>query len=401
VSGFPAMKIAFLTRNYPPDSLWGGDAVVYHNLARGLTQRGHEVHAICQATGKASESVQDGVFVHRVGTNAQRYSIAARLDYNFRSWARLKEIIRTRGIQLVDTPDWSAEGFLYSLRKQTPLVVTALGSTDDPVESRNYTGMLQLGALLLLSRLREMMLRRADRVVAISQDSYEAVLRRYPVDGKTVAKVPLGIDTDKFRCGQPSIGREKLGLPEGIGVVTYVGRLEARNGVRLLCQAIPRVAARLPDTRFVFVGRDTNTAPGSGSFRRYITNRAADSAHFIEFLSDEELVQLYSASDVCVYPALSSTFGLPMAEAMACGKPVVATPVGIAPELEPYASGGLTVVAADEPEKLAEAIVRYLKAPKACKDRIARSNRELVESRFSIPVWVGRVSDLYAELLAQ
>jgi glycosyltransferase involved in cell wall biosynthesis len=395
------MKIALLTRNYPPDSLWGGDAVVYHNLARGLAQRRHEVHVVCQATGKAGESVQDGVFVHRVGTNARRYSVTARLDYNFRSWAHLKKIIRTRGIQLVDAPDWSAEGFLYSLRKQTPLLVTAVGSTDDPLETKNYAGVLQLGALLLLSHLRNLTLKRADRVVAISQDSYEAVLRRYPVDRKTVVKVPLGIDVDKFRPAEPGTGRAKFGLPKQAGVVAFVGRLEARNGVHLLCRAIPQVTARLPDTRFVFVGRDTNTSPGGGSFRQYIADRAGDSARFIEYLSDEELVQLYSASDVCVYPALSSTFGLPIAEAMACGKPVVATPVGIAPELEPYASGGLTVVAAQEPGELAEAIVRYLTAAKACKDGIAKSNRELIESRFSIPVWVDRVSALYAELLAQ
>ena len=395
------MKIAFLTRNYPPDSLWGGDAIVYYNLARGLAQRGHEVHAICQATRQAGEFVQDGVFVHRVGTNSRRYSVAARLDYNFRSWARLRAIIRTRGIQIVDAPDWSAEGFLYSLRKQTPLVVTAVGSTDDPLETKNYAGVLQLGALVLLSHLRNMTLKRADRVVAISQDSYEAVLRRYPVDRKTVVKVPLGIDTDKFRPAEPGAGRMQLGLPKEAGVVVFVGRLEARNGVHLLCQAIPKVTDRLPDTRFVFVGRDTNTAPGGGSFRQYITRRAGDSARFIEFLSDEELVRLYSASDVCVYPALSSTFGLPIAEAMACGKPVVATPVGIAPELEPHDSGGLTVVATQEPRELAEAIVRYLTAPRACRDKIAKSNRELVESRFSIPVWVDRVSDVYAELLAR
>lgn len=372
------MKIAFLTRNYPPDSLWGGDAVVYHNLTRGLAERGHEVHVICQATGKAAEHVQDGVFVHRVGTNPRRYSVIARLNYNLHSWARLKRIIRTKGIQIVETPDWSAEGFLYSLHKRTPLVVTALGSTDNPLQTKDYAGILQLGALLLLACFRNLTLRRADRVVAISQDSYEAVLRRYPVDHKRVVKVPLGIDTDKFRYAEPGIKQKKLGLPNSTSIVTYVGRLEARNGVHVLCQAIPQVTARLPSTRFVFVGRDTNTAPKGGSLKQHITNRVGDSAHFIDFLPDDELVQLYSASDVCVYPALSSTFGLPIAEAMACGKPVVATPVGIAPELEPCASGGLTVVAAQEPKELAEAIARYLTSPQACRDRIAKSNRELI-----------------------
>ena len=395
------MRIAFLTRNYPPDSLWGGDAVVYHNLARGLAGRGHEVHVICQANGKTGERLQDGVSVHRVGTNPKRYSVIARLNYNFHGWTRLKQIIKTNGIQIVETPDWSAEGFLYSVHKRTPLVVTALGSTDNPLQTKDYSGILQRGALLLMSCFRNLTLRRADRVVAISQDSYEAVLRRYPVDHRRVVKVPLGIDADRFRHTESGVKQTKLGLPESVRVVIYVGRLEARNGAHVLCEAIPLVTARLPSTRFVFVGRDTNTAPKGGSFEQYITNRVGDSAHFIDFLPDDELVQLYSASDVCVYPALSSTFGLPIAEAMACGKPVVATPVGIAPELEPYASGGLTVVAVQEPRELAEAIVRYLSSPPAFRAKIAKSNRELIESRFSIPAWVDRVSDLYAELLAR
>jgi glycosyltransferase involved in cell wall biosynthesis len=59
------------------------------------------------------------------------------------------------------------------------------------------------------------------------------------------------------------------------------------------------------------------------------------------------------------------------------------------------------VVAVQEPRELAEAIVRYLSSPPAFRAKIAKSNRELIESRFSIPAWVDRVSDLYAELLAR
>ena len=395
------MKIAFLTRNYPPDSLWGGDAVVYENLARGLAQRGHEVHVICQATGKAEEHVQDGVFVHRVGTNPKRYSVRGRLNYYIHAWARLRTIVRTRGIQIVETPDWSAEGFLYSLHKQTPLVVTAIGSTDDQIRTKTYAGIVLLVALLILSRLRNLMLRRADRVVAISEDCYQATLRRYPVRQEEVVKVPMGIDTGKFRYVESDIKQEKLAMPTSSSIVMFVGRLEARNGVHVLCQAIPQVTARVPNTRFVFVGRDTNTAPTGGSFRQYVTNRVGDSAQFFDFLPDDELVQLYSASDVCVYPALTATFGLPPVEAMACGKPVVATAVGIAPELEPHASGGLTVVPVQAPEELAEALIGYLTLDQVDRDRIAESNRRLIESRVSIPAWVDRVSDLYAELLAK
>jgi glycogen(starch) synthase len=395
------MRIAILTRNYPPDSFWGGDAVVYHNLARGLAQRGHEVHVICQAIGKAGEQIQDGVFVHRVGTNPRRYSVRARLDYYIHAWARLRTVVRTRGIEIVEAPDWSAEGFLYSWHKQTPLVVTAIGATDDPIRTKTYAGIVQLVALFFLSRLCNLTLRRADRVVAISDDCYEAVLRRYPVRREKVVKVPMGIDSDKFRYVESDIKREKLALSDSSSIVLFVGRLEARNGVHVLCEAMPQVAARVPNTKFVLVGRDTNTSPTGDSFRQYVTERVADSTHFIDFLPDDELVQLYSASDVCVYPALCATFGLPPIEAMSCGKPVVATAVGILPELEPLASGGLTVVPPQEPQKLAEALVGYLTSDQARRERIAESNRRLVESRFSISAWVDSVADLYAELLAK
>jgi glycosyltransferase involved in cell wall biosynthesis len=395
------MKIAFLTRNYPPGSFWGGDAVVYDNLARGLAQRGHEVHVICQATGKPEEHVQDGVFVHRVGANPTRYSVRARLDYYIHAWARLRKIVRTRGIEIVEAPDWSAEGFLYSLHKQTPLVVTAIGSTDDPIQTKTYSGIAHLVALMGLSRLCNLTIRRADRVVAISEDCYQAALRRYPVRQERLVKVPMGIDSAKFRYVESDIKQEKLGLPNSFSVVLFVGRLEARNGIHVLCEAIPQVTARLPNTRFVFVGRDTNTAPTGGSFRQYVTNRVGDSAQFIEFLPDDELVRLYSACDVYVYPALCATFGLTPVEAMACGKPVVATAVGVAPELEPHASGGLTVVPVQEPKELAEALIRYLASDQVDRDRIAESNRKLMESRFSISAWVDRVCDVYAELLAK
>ena len=46
------MKIALISREYPPDSAWGGVATVYHEMANALVRQGHEVHVICQAIGK-------------------------------------------------------------------------------------------------------------------------------------------------------------------------------------------------------------------------------------------------------------------------------------------------------------------------------------------------------------
>jgi glycogen synthase len=105
------MKIVILSREYPPDTAWGGLAIVYHSLACALVQRGHEVHVICQAMGKSRESVEDGVFVYRVGTNSKRYNAASRVNYSLYAWLKLRSIINSRKIDIVEANYWGAEAF--------------------------------------------------------------------------------------------------------------------------------------------------------------------------------------------------------------------------------------------------------------------------------------------------
>ncbi len=396
------MKIAYLTRNYPPES-FAGDARIYYDLARGLARSGHEVHVICQAGGKPEEYMEDGIFVHRVGTNPRAGSSLARINSLSHASRTSRALIQKYQIQLVAAPDWSAEGFLYSLRKQTPLVITALGATDDLVKMRGYTRITKLASLKVLTYLVKLTYRRADKAIAISKDSYEAVIQRFHIDPRKVAVVPIGIDTQKFQYTESDI-RARLGISGSAALVLFVGRLEVRNGVHFLCDAMPQIIKSLPATKFVLVGRDTNTAPGVRSFKDYIMKSAyshnfQSNIMFIDFLPDDELAQLYSASDVYVYPALTSTFGLPVVEAMACGKPVVATPVGLVPELQPHASSGLTVVPVGEPGELAQAVIMCLSLQQEDRDIIAKRNRELIESRLSVSTWVDKVIDIYAGLL--
>jgi glycosyltransferase involved in cell wall biosynthesis len=397
------MKIAFVTRNYPPDTLWGGDAVYYHNLARTLAARGHEIHVICQAVNKPKDYKEDGVFVYRVGTNPRQYSAIARINYSLHAWFKLRSIIKKYKVEIVEVPDWSAEGFLYSFRKRTPLVITALGSTDDPIWTRNYSGIKQLISLKVLFYLAKWTTKRADKIIAISKDSYVNAIRRYHIDHRKVVMVPLGIDIKKFQFTESNI-RSKLGIPNNVHVILFVGRLEIRNGIHILCQAIPKVVKRVPNVKFILVGRDTNTAPVGGSFKSYIIKKSnfhgfQNNILLLDFLPNEELVSLYSGSDVVVYPALTSTFGLPVIEAMICGKPVVATHVGIVPELKRYGLKGLKVVPISDSEKLAEAIIDLLLLKDEDKRYIAKENREIVESIFSAYKWVDNIVKIYATLL--
>lgn len=399
------VKIAFLTRNYPPDTLWGGDAVVYYNLARGLARLGHEVHVICQAVGKPKDCVEEGVFVHRVGTNPKRYSAIARINYSFYVWRKLKDIIKKYGIEIVEAPYWSAEGFSYCFKKRTPLIVWTQSSPRDAMRTKNYTGLAGLLNLKLLSNLADFTAKRADRVIADSKGNYERVIKEIHINPDKVDIAHLGIDIAKFKPTGSKIGA-KLGISLQEPLILFIGRLEARKGLHILCQAIPSVLRSIPEAKFVLVGKDTDTAPSEGSFKQHILEEAQihhfkDNVTFIDFLPENELIQLYSACDLFVFPSLHESFGLPIIEAMACGRPVVATSTGIVPELEPYGLSGLKVVPIGDTEKLAQAIIEMLLIKEEDKIQIAKQNREFVKERFAISVWVDKMLKYYEKTLGR
>ena len=395
------MKVAFLSREYPPDTAWGGIATVYHSLACALVQRGHEVHVICQAVGETKELIDNGVFVYRVGTNPKRYSAVARINYSFFAWLKLREIIKQYDIEIVEATYWGAEALLYSLRRRTPLVVRTDVSASDILRTRTYAGTKELLSLKLLSLLEGFTAKRADRVIAISNGMYTRAVEELHIDPGKVDIVPHAVDTAKYSYIESDV-RERLGIPRDVPLVLFVGRLEARKGVHVLCQAIPEVIGSMPSARFVLVGRDTTT-PQGGSVKSYITKQAerrgfSDNLALIDFMFPDELTALYSACDVFVLPSLWEGFSMVVLEALACGKPVVATSVGGVPDIGLTPPSGI-VVAPNNTKELTEAILALLSLNDEDKRLAARKNRELIESRFSIPGWVDKVVEVYEKAL--
>ena len=120
---------------------------------------------------------------------------------------------------------------------------------------------------------------------------------------------------------------------------------------------------------------------------------------FIEPLPQPELIDLYSASDIVVSPSLHESFGLVVLEAMACGKPVVATATGLVPELGFDGTGGIMVAPGDIGE-LAEAVVKLLSLDSEGRKLAAARNRSLVETEFSIPRWVDNVVAVYERAIS-
>jgi glycosyltransferase involved in cell wall biosynthesis len=245
--------------------------------------------------------------------------------------------------------------------------------------------------------------RAADAVLATDHALVAPVLAHLPVDRDRVHVVPNAVDLetiDRARPGAVAAAaalRARLGLAAGERVLLSVGRLEENKGFHVLAAALALLQARAGSTpwRWVLVG--------DGPFRSTIasTIEGAGLASRVQLagrVGDAELAGWYEAADVFVHPTLYEGSSLVTLEAMASGKPVVATRAGGLPDkVRPGETGWL--VEPGSAAVLADAIGEALATPA---DRLARfgaAGRALVEQAFAWPVVAAQLEALYATLL--
>jgi glycosyltransferase involved in cell wall biosynthesis len=179
-------------------------------------------------------------------------------------------------------------------------------------------------------------------------------------------------------------------------VVLAVGHLSEVKGYPVFLEAAARLAPRLGDVAFVALGGETTT-PG---YRAVLEARAAAlgvaaRVHFLGWRSD--VARVMGAADVVVLPSLAEGLPLAVLEAMACGRPVVASAVGGVPEAVVDGRTGLLVPPGDA-GALAEAIQRVLEDPAAGR-RMGAEGRRRLEAHFSLDRVLGEVHALYDDVL--
>ena len=159
----------------------------------------------------------------------------------------------------------------------------------------------------------EPMMRRLRARIAVSDAAQRTVAQHFAGDYEIV---PNGIDVATYRRPRPR--PPELGADRR--VVLYVGRLEPRKGVDHLIRAIASVQRTAPDVQLTIVG--------DGPDRLGLMSLAAANAaiHFAGRVPDDQLCAYLQAADVVCSPAIGDeSFGLVLLEAMACGKPIVAS----------------------------------------------------------------------------
>ena len=206
------------------------------------------------------------------------------------------------------------------------------------------------------SSLGSLSLRCADHIVAITPTE-EAHLKRMTGSSKSISVLPNGVDFKEFE--NLSLGDEfKRKFLIRKDIVLFVGRITYSKGLTYLLRAIPAVVKQHPNVLFVFVGEDWG-------LKDLLVHEAEElgvsgSVLFTGPLLGNDFFGAFLAADVFVLPSIAGeAFGIVLLEAMAAGKPVVASNVGGVRDLVTDRVNGF-LVPPGKTEALSETILALL-----------------------------------------
>jgi glycosyltransferase involved in cell wall biosynthesis len=381
------IKIAHVTATFPP--YHGGTGTVCYHNALGLAQLGHEVTVFTarQAGAEGRDSDPPGVAVRRL-------PVLLRLG----NAPLMPSLWRLEGFDLVHLH------YPFYFGAETMFCRSFLGGSRYVVTYHQdvlFDGLLRFPERLHHALLGRRILNRAAKVLATSQD-YAQASRLGPLAEARpglVDELPNGVDARRFRPGIDGRAlREKYGLRPEDRALLFVGALDRAHyfkGVGVLLQAL----GRMPDAgpRLLVVG-DGDLRPAYERQARALGLAAR--VTFCGRVPDEDLPAHYAACDLLVLPstAMGEAFGLVLLEAMACGKPVVASNLPGVRSVVGDGHDGLLVRPGDAAD-LAQKLEQLL-ADAPGRRAMGARGREKVEARYDWSRIVPRLVEVYAEVLA-
>jgi len=399
------MNICLISREYPLDTAWGGIGTYTYNLANGLAAAGQNIHVICQSLDVDREYIDNGIYVHKISHKSvfpfkgRLREFGLRWEYSQSAYNKLREVIDKYNIDIVEAPNLSGEGFIYSFHKKTPLVTRLHTHYSEVV---NFLGWNKSLDRSLSCWFENIAVLRSDLIICSTKAHAESASREIGLNSKKIKIIPLGVSIPEI-----SEERQKNSSP----VVLFVGRLEKRKGIHILIKAIPYILKEVPNTTFFIIGRDSFIKDEEVSFFgskehsykeqlvKMLPAKCKDKVQFLGYVSSEELDRYYRMCDLFVAPSLYESFGFIYIEAMSYAKPVIGCSVGGIPEVIKDGETGILVPPVDI-QMLADAVIGLLKDTNRAR-KIGNLARTYVKEHFSRDIMVRNTIDAYLEIYNQ
>ncbi len=374
------MKVALLTREYPPE-VYGGAGVHVEYLARALS-------GLVDLTVHCQGAPRDTAVAH------QAWPVLHDAALKVFS-ADLSMADAVGGADLLHSHTWYANlaGHLGSLLHGIPHVATV-----HSLEPLRPWKAEQLGGGYALSSWAERVsLAAAAAVVAVSDGMRADVLSVYPeISPERVRVIRNGIDTVEYSPDQKTDVLERHGIDLSRPYVIFVGRITRQKGVPVLLRA---AAALDPSAQLVLCAGAADTPELGAEVSSLVAELQATRSGVIwipEMLPKPDVIQLLTHALLFACPSVYEPLGIVNLEAMACATAVVASRVGGIPEVVDDGVTGL-LVPPEDPSSLADAMNLLLRDPGRA-DAMGRAGRERAVAEFSWDAVAAQTAALYAEL---
>jgi glycosyltransferase involved in cell wall biosynthesis len=319
-------------------------------------------------------------------------SLAKKRRYDVLSFHRLAGLIRKHRVDLVNSHELN--GAFYAAPAARLAGVAHVNSYHLDVRESLKLVYRRQAAIRASYRTYLFLMRWCDRVIAIAPSIQQDVVAG-GVSRDKVVFIPTAIDLEPYDPGCPERERirAELDLPAGATVIGAACRLQQIKNLPLLLQAAGRLVRDGEDLRVVIAGE--------GNERRGLERLTAElgldgRVRFTGFRGD--LPAVMSAYDIFALPSKGEGIPIAILEAMALGKPVVATDVGGVSACVEHGRTGLLVPSGDV-DGFTEALRVLMKDGEQAR-RFGAAGRLRVEREFARPIMVGRTLNLYRNVLA-
>lgn len=365
--------------------VYGAEKVIL-GLAGSCEKTRHTIGCLTKK-GKYGRSFLEEI--RRLGLQGEEIQSSYNI-WDFRAVWHIVKIMKERRIGILHTHDFISDilGFLASRIYRVPLVKTEHGKT--------YNRNLWIN---ICKKIDDRIITEFfDHIVYVSENTKQNKVNKPGI--KNLSVIHNGVDVDAFSLLNSKSNfselniKNELGIPSDAKVIGSIGRLSAEKGYDYLLKAAQRLVNSY-ESKVVFL------LLGEGKMEDELKNLVNElgitsKVVFSRYRSD--IPQIMSIIDVYVSSSLTEGFPISVIEALAAGKPVVATNVGGVPDLIKDGSTGLLIPPGNS-EALVNSITQLLDNEAMAK-QFGDAGRELVRKNYSVKTMAAKYEDIYETLFA-
>jgi glycosyltransferase involved in cell wall biosynthesis len=395
------MKIIHTVPYFLPAKAFGGPIYSTYYLCRELAKRGHDVEIFTTDILSPKEKQKDFLKEESIdAVKVRRFKIFSDFMTYYFTPGMVSSIISEKPdiIHAHGYRNFQADAAAIASKfKGIPFILHPKGmAIPEAAQERGS----KLGNLIYRAydfTTMRFALRQADKLIA-STEYEKDLLQRTKFLKEKIEVIPHGVDTKKFKRNEDSEFRDKQNIQGKI--LLYAGRIDRGKNIETLLKAARQLQENHDLTLVLAGGEIASTQIKTGSYKKelleYSEKIGLKNLIFTGPLEQKDLTDAYSSADIFVNPSISraENFGLTNLEAAACSLPVVASPVGVAPDLLNEHEWLLF----NSEEELVNILDKLMGDKNLC-NKIGRELRKKVEKDYTWEIAAEKVEKIYNSLL--